>query len=293
MNSPDGGPARPLGESVDATAEAIRLDDGYEVPAWVVSPAGTAAEGVPVGIFHGIQSHPGWFTGLAGDLARRGRTTILFTRRGSGACDAARGDAPSAAQLLADVRTCLNWACRRTGASTLAGVGISWGGKLLTAFQLRSGAAGPLGRLCLIAPGLVPRVDVGLREKLRIGLSLLTRPDRLFDIPLSDVELFTDNPLFQDYLRQDPLRLHRATARMLLASRRLDRMVARGAGESIQIPLTLILSDRDRIIHNARTYRRLQRLAAQDVRRIELAGAHTLEFEPDPSALYDAVAAAV
>jgi len=55
----------------------------------------------------------------------------------------------------------------------------------------------------------------------------------------------------------------------------------------------LLLADRDRIIDNAATGALMRRLAGRGLRVIELAGAHTLEFEPDPTPLYQALAEAL
>ena len=46
----------------------------------------------------------------------------------------------------------------------------------------------------------------------------LFRPRKRFAIPLNDPELFTLSPHWQQFLRDDPLRLHQATARLLIES---------------------------------------------------------------------------
>jgi alpha-beta hydrolase superfamily lysophospholipase len=97
----------------------------------------------------------------------------------------------------------------------------------------------------------------------------------------------------QQRLREDPARLHRATARFLYASRELDRRLRRAPEGAIDTPTTLILAERDRIIHNERTAEAVRRLTGDRARIVRLAGAHTLEFEPDPSPLERALIAAV
>jgi alpha-beta hydrolase superfamily lysophospholipase len=147
--------------------------------------------------------------------------------------------------------------------------------------------------LTLIAPGIAPRVDASPWTKLRIGLALLLRPWGRFEIPLDEPELFTDNPAGREYIAADPLRLRRATAKFFWASRRLDRMIARAPEGAVDAPTTLLLADRDRIIDNARTREIVARLTAGRAEVRTFHAAHTLEFEPDPSAFHAALLAAV
>ena len=79
---------------------------------------------------HGIQSHPGWFGRSAAAMATAGHPAYQVTRRGSGENAAARGDAPSAARLLADIDETCRFVLDRHGCKQLHMVGISWGGKL-------------------------------------------------------------------------------------------------------------------------------------------------------------------
>jgi len=106
------------------------------------------------------------------------------------------------------------------------------------------------------------------------------------------VELFTDNEPMRQYLRRDPCRLMRATARFLYVSRCLDRMLTRAPAGRLKLPVTLILAERDRIIDNAATRNVLDRLAGDHLRVRELPGSHTLEFECDPTPLWSQLLAA-
>jgi len=316
--------ARPVPAGAKLAPATIELSDGYETPAHVYEPAaGHGPKPEPVVYLHGIQSHPGWFSGSAAALAAAGIPVVMPTRRGSGANRVARGDAPSAAQLLDDVAACCRWALRRFDATRVRLVGVSWGGKLAAVFCARGRAGLDIASLTMIAPGIAPQIDVPLKQKLAIGMALLGRsgPGRprgtaLFDIPLSDPALFTDNPEMREYLQRDAHRLHRATARFLFASSRLDAMLRRKRGQvpflghdgAAQLgerinskkryltpfphPTTLILATRDRIIDNAATRRVVERLTGGRARIIELDGAHTMDFEPDPTGFCQALLAA-
>ncbi len=271
----------------------LRLSDGYETSVYVHHPpAGAPAGKLPVLYVHGIQSHPGWFYGSALVLAGAGHAVYQVTRRGSGDNRLARGDTPSRKRLFEDVTDAVKFLQTDSGGSSGHLVGVSWGGKLLAAYLAcrRQEAA---ASLTLLAPGVMPRVDVSLRVKIRIAGNLLVRPTARHDIPLSEPELFTDNEAMQAFLHRDAFRLHQATARFLFENRKLDYDLRRAPKGCLSVPTTLILASRDRIIDNAATRAMVQRLAGENLTIVELEGSHTLEFEADPSAYFRQVIAAV
>jgi len=247
---------------------------------------------LPVLYVHGIQSHPGWFAASAAALARAGHAVYQVTRRGSGDNQAARGHAHSDGQLMDDIDRAARMILERTGASRLHLLGVSWGGKLLAAYASHPKCSAPIASLTMVAPGIVPRVDVARTTKLSIAAALLVSPHRRFAIPLSEPELFTDNPAMREYLRNDKLALHEATARFFLASRKLDWRLSAAAGGCLAMPVTLILAGTDRIIDNQGTRRFVNRLTGGRCGVVELPGCHVLEFEPDPEPLLDALVAA-
>lgn len=262
---------------------ALPLADGRPMTLWVHSPPG-ARVGPPVLHVHGIQSHPGWFVRSADWLARRGRCVVQMTRRGSGDDRRPRGHCDAPLQLFDDLDRVAAWSADRFGDDGLDVVGVSWGGKLAAAWFQHHHRAKREGALVLVAPGIRPRVGVGAGTKLAIAAALVCCPRRRFDIPLSDPALFTDHEPMRHYLENDPCRLKQATARFLYTSRRLDRMLAKGPdGALAGRKVTLLLADRDRIIDNAATEAVVRRLAGDALVVRTLAGAHTLDFEPDPA----------
>ena len=269
----------------------LTLDDGYVTGVFHHRPPSTANL-PPVLYLHGIQSHPGWFFASAGQLAANGHEVFQVTRRGSGANRSDRGHARSAGQILDDVQAAIRFVLEQTGSRRLALVGVSWGGKLAAAWGATSEDAEAITSLTLIAPGIVPLVDVSAVTKLAIAACLLVRPRARFAIPLDEPELFTDNESMQEFLRTDRLALHRATARFMYASRCLDRLVMRACEGRLTMPVTLILSADDRIIDCEATGRLVRRLTAGRAEIVSLSGAHSLEFEKDPSAFHQALLAA-
>lgn len=279
-------PARALADDVRTVRRALVLPDGHETAVVHHAPRRPVPDAAaPVVYVHGIQSHPGWFVGSAQALARAGHEVFQVTRRGSGDARVARGDAASARQLVEDTAAAVDWVRQRTGADRIALAGVSWGGKLMVLHAMRRPET--VRTLALVTPGINPAVGVGWPTKLAIAACRLCCPRRRFAIPLNDPALFTDNPEMRRYLREDPHRLHRATARFLTASVVLDAMVTRAAKGALGVPTSLLLARRDRIIDNAATRELLGRLTAGAVRVHELDAAHTIEFEPDPAPFYE------
>jgi alpha-beta hydrolase superfamily lysophospholipase len=259
------------------TLETFTAGDGYRWRYRRYPAAGTERARV-VGL-HGIQSHGGWYEHSCGRLAAAGLGVAFLDRRGSGLNEQARGDAPSFRRLLDDIAEFLR-AERPAPGRPVFLMAISWGGKLAVALQRRH--PGLVDGLMLLCPGLRPRVGPSRRQRLGILWSRLVAPGRLFPVPLDDPELFTATPRWQQFLRDDPLSLRRATARFLVESVRLD-LYLRWAPKHVRVPTLLLLAGQDRIVDNARTRTFVGRFAATDKRVIEYPEAHhTLEFEPSP-----------
>jgi alpha-beta hydrolase superfamily lysophospholipase len=249
-----------------------------------------AAQGTPraeLVFIHGIQSHAGWYEHSCMRYSQAGYQVSFLDRRGAGMNDEGRGDSPGGfRRLLDDVAEFLTALPRTTPRGhTVARLpvflgAISWGGKLAVALERRH--PGLIDGLMLFCPGFSSRVRPSLSQRLLIFLYRLVRPRKLFPIPLNDPELFTLNPRWLPFLRDDPLRLHQVTARLLIESVRLDGYL-RFVPKYVHVPVLMLLAEHDRIINNARVRAFVHRLATPDKEIIEYAGAHhTLEFEPDP-----------
>ncbi len=263
---------------VEPSVLTFTAGDGYRWHYRRYEPA--TAPRAHVVYLHGIQSHGGWYEHSCRYLAGAGFAVSFLDRRGSGLNQQDRGDAPNFHRLLDDVAEFLrDLKTKKAGPKTFL-VAVSWGGKLAAALPRRH--PGLADGLALLCPGFCPKLGPTRRERLGIAWARLTSPRRLFPIPLSDPELFTATPERLQFLRDDPLALHRATARFLVASAFLDRYL-RGAAAHVRVPVLLLLAGRDRILDNARTRRFVGRFASADRQVIEYPDAHhTLEFEPSP-----------
>jgi alpha-beta hydrolase superfamily lysophospholipase len=278
-----------LGEAAGSyTIEEFKASDGYRLRYRRYQIPGPAR--AEVLFIHGIQSHAGWYEYSCSQLARAGFAVTFLDRRGSGLNEAERGDAPSFRRLLDDLAEYLedlprgsartsNPLTPPTGGQVFLGA-ISWGGKLAVALERRH--PGLVNGLMLLCPGFFPRVYPSLGQRLKIVVSRFFRPRRLFDLPLNDPDLFTATPRWQQFLHDDPMRLHRGTARLLLESARLDGYL-RFVPRYVHVPVLVLLAENDRIINNVKTRAYVERFATPDKRVIEYPVAHhTLEFEPQP-----------
>jgi alpha-beta hydrolase superfamily lysophospholipase len=211
-------------------------------------------------------------------LAEAGFEVFFLDRRGSGLNAQGRGDAPSFRRLLMDVAEFLEARKREAALKTFL-VGISWGGKIAAGVEKRQ--PGFTDGVALLCPGFYPRVSLSLREKAAVVWARLIRPTRLFPIPLSDPKLFTSTEKWLKFLREDPLTLHQATARFLIASAALD-LYLRDIPSRLKIPVLLMLAGRDGIIDNRPTRDWVESfVGSKEI--VEYPDAHhTLEFEPDP-----------
>jgi alpha-beta hydrolase superfamily lysophospholipase len=269
--------------AVRCNVESFTAGDGYRWRFRRYLPTGTPVAHVVC--VHGIQSHGGWYDYSCGRLAGAGYQTFFLDRRGSGLNEESRGDAPGFRRLLDDLAEFITALREPLPVFLLA---ISWGGKLGIGLQRRH--PGLVEGLALLCPGIYPKVRPSLGQRCAIVAARLVSPRRLFPIPLNDPELFTADPKRQQFIRDDPLGLRQATARLLIESVRLDGYV-RLAVRSVRVPVLLLLAGHDRIIDNSRTRRLFDRIPFADKTVLEYPAAHhTLEFEPEPDSFIDDIA---
>lgn len=262
--------------------EEFVASDNYRLKGRVWNPEMSSVRGTLV-MLHGIQSHSGWYEASCQQLCAQGYRILFFDRRGSGLNQEHRGDAAHWQRLVQDVvqlLTRVHFQREESAESPLILQGVSWGAKLATVVAAQRPDL--IDGLALLYPGIKARVRPTALQKLQLKLAeqLGIRQKRIA-IPLSDPGLFTGEPDWQDFIRNDPLALHEVTVSFLLANRELDRLVEH-APEQITGPLFCQLAGRDQIIDNGATEAYLQRIQSEQKCLVHYPEArHTLEFEPN------------
>jgi acylglycerol lipase len=271
-----------------ASAGTIRfftVSDGYRIAyrQWMADSANRRGCFV---LYHGIQSHSGWYTRLGISLAQAGYDAIFPDRRGSGLNELHRGHAPHPDRLLSDVWQPLS-ELRRNRPEPLGPLfiaGLSWGAKIALAsylkWQLQLESEFGYRGLALLYPGLVPRIKPNPIQLIALnGLGAAGISHRPISIPLSDPALFTSMPQWQNWIARDPLALHQVTSGFLLSGMALDRTIRTQIG-GLSGPVCVHLATRDAIIDNASTRNLLATTTRAKISMCEFDDAHTLEFSP-------------
>jgi alpha-beta hydrolase superfamily lysophospholipase len=232
---------------------------------------------------HGVSSHGGWYTRSCEHLSRGGIFVHFLDRRGSGLNQEGAGDIDQWTTWIDDVAVYLK---QLRDSRPVVLCGISWGGRLAAAVARRH--PGLIDGLALVCPGLFSPFDPGLLKRALLSLPVPRQFEtRRMRIPLRQPELFTDSPLWRDFIARDPFALRDVTWRFARESAKLTRY-AQGSATYLHQPTLMMLAGRDRIVHRRRSDRFYDRLAAARKALIEYPNAaHTLEFEPDPQPYFE------
>ncbi|MGI9508428.1 MAG: alpha/beta fold hydrolase [Geminicoccaceae bacterium] len=228
--------------------------------------------------FHGIESHAGWFDQAARLLQRRGLDIFCLDRRGSGINRENRGlpsgHTDSKELLFADIDAFVQ--PLKAHYQRIVLVGLSWGGKLATAYELEQ--PGNAAGLVLITPGIRALVDAPVSTKLQILLASFFSPMSQFPTPI-EPEMFTTTPRYLDYIQDDPLRLTEASASFFMVSRELDGYVEKNIADN-RAPVLLFLAGKDRIIDNPGVVDVLERGGQDSLEIVEYSDqTHSIQFD--------------
>lgn len=263
--------------------------DGYQLRYRFYPARETPPRGYVVAL-HGIQSHAGWYEYSSQRLADAGYEVSFLDRRGSGLNEQDRGHASHVDRLVNDVIQFLGEVQfhRERDAPTVPVIlsAVSWGGKLAAVTCARRPEL--VDALALLTPGICARIRPNWHQRWRLQLAgILGIERKLVSIPLNDPTLFTDEPDWQEFIRNDRLLLRQATVGLLQASVELDDEVAM-VPQRIDCPALLVLAGKDRIINNDKSRQWFERLQSPQRQIIEYPDArHTLEFEPNRQQIID------
>lgn len=257
--------------------------DGYPFASRVWRRAEASARVI---VIHGIVSHSGWYLRSCQYLAERGLEVHAIDRRGSGLNLQQRGDVAHLEQWFTDFDDYMQGLA---GNRPTVLLGISWGGKLAAALASRQSIqrlpdSSRIAGVGLICPGIYAYQQVSRTKQILLKLAAnLGMTERRVTIPLTDPALFTGNPFYQSYIRDDPFMLRKVTIRFAIEDLRLNHL-ARSAASQIRIPAFLISAGKERIVDNPRTCSFWDQIVFAPRRHLHYPNAaHTLEFEADPN----------
>jgi alpha-beta hydrolase superfamily lysophospholipase len=235
-------------------------------------------------MLHGLESHSAWFARSAERIASLGLPVHAFDRRGSGLSQGAAASQPWFEDLCAEIDTVADAALAGRPHRSFHLVGHCLGA---LAALLYAGLHRPdrVATHVLATPALSTRTDLGPGDKLRVLWSVVSGRDRRLPIPLSPEE-FSELPPFVQFVRDDPLLLRTAPARLFYEIHR-----ARGrlpeAARALRAPVLVAMAGDDPICDNARNRRLLAHVTCEKEIREYPGARHILEFSGARQAFLD------
>ena len=231
---------------------------------------------------HGLESHMGWFSNLAGFLNSKGINVYAFDRRGSGLN---RGSCKNFClkYILSDLKIFLDLVKKEHPRGRVFLIGLCLGGKIAVNFV--SAYPGYAGGLILVSPSLKNKVKFSLKDILYV----LFRPNKLLKVPIKD-DMFTSNEAYLKYIKNDSLRLRYVPAQHILEIVKMDKAV-NAALKNMRLPVLLMLAGKDKIINTGGVKRWFKKLPSAD-KTIKVYGdfSHILTFEKNAGEVMEDIA---
>jgi len=223
---------------------------------------------------HGIESHSGWFNEAFENLAGLGLNVYALDRRGSGLNKEGRGDLADFRRLPQDIDDF--FAQKELAQKKCILIGLCWGAKTALYFSLRYPEK--LSKIVFITPGFKTKLRMPLAKKINGLLALIFAPHAYLGLPIKP-EMFTENPVYLNQIKEDKLRLKSITSRFFKENLRMERAIRklRRCGD---IPCCLFLAEDDEIVDNSGVIMFLKRYF-RDIEIFSYPGCrHGLFFEP-------------
>lgn len=226
--------------------QKYQAEDGQEL-GYFLHQSATPADTALV-YLHGIASHSGWFSLAAFRLAEEGVDVYSLDRRGSGVNRSSRGipagHIDDYAIFIEDLHKFVTLI--RDQYEHVILVGLSWGGKLATAYALQHGES--IDGMILVTPGLVALADYSALTKLSIATCHFLCKESHYDLPITP-EMFSADKTWVNYIHSDELRNKTVTAEFLWQTRELDLFVEKNI-HKLRTPTLLFLAGLDEIVDN-------------------------------------------
>jgi len=204
---------------------------------------------------NGLESHGGWFSEVAGQLADAGTAVYALDRRGSGLNVRSVG---TYRDWIADLAAVANGAKKDCPGVSLHVVSSCFGAAVATAFAIQHPCLPD--SLIYFSPGLRVKVHPTMSERLRIGLSVLPGVAESIPSPVRADEMFTDTDEGLWFLHRDKLRTVAPRAEDFLQGRRIISRVRQNL-HLVKVPSIVFLAGRDQVVDNAATRRTFMRFA--------------------------------
>lgn len=226
-------------------------------------------------MLHGLESHSGWFVRSAGHIATLGLPVHAFDRAGSGVSEASGDRWFRLDDLFAEVDAVADAALAGGRYDSIHLFGHCFGALVALVYAALHRPE-RIASLVLATPALYTRTDLAAAAKLRVLWSAIWGGTDRIAIPLSPEE-FSELAPFVQLVRNDPLLLRTAPARLFYEIRRARRRL-RAAASALRAPLLVAMAGEDPICDNARNRRLLERVNTEKEIREYSGARHILEF---------------
>lgn len=277
----------------ESKIELLRGEDGVQFSCRVWPGEVTK----PVILYlHGIEGHSQWFENSANYLNERGFTIYAPDRRGSGLNPRNRGHMANMMEFIGDVNSMLRRLTTEFTGRPIILWGHCWGAKgaVLVAQEPETNPKKkpkreediinkgyPISGLLLSCPAIYSKLDFDLKKKLTIAYNHFRgdrRAMKKWDIPLT-ASMLTDNPVYMNYIEEDPLRVTEVTSTFFYESHRLSSM-AQKAAPNLKIPILIVQAGADQIVDVPKVESWLEGSKSPDKQmRIFPDAAHSLDFD--------------
>ena len=245
-----------------------------KIPVRVFGENGTRR---PVIMTHGLESHSGWFVQSAAFMAGLGHPVYLVDRRGSGLSKERRGHSKNFREWSRDLESVARITLKRHHTNQLHVIGHCFGAIPATVFTIEN--SDMVASLILPTPGFSTTTDLSIAQKLHVLGDRLGRRSHYLPVPL-ETEHFTDSAEYQQFIRNDKLKLHEVTSAFYWNVNAARKFV-RANVEALRCPTWVGLAGRDEIVEPEPTRALFRDFGSVQKRLTSFSEAkHILEFSP-------------
>ncbi len=221
---------------------------------------------------NGLESHAGWFSEPANELAKRGIVTYGLDRRGSGLNTRIKGDSRD---WLRDVDRVVGIAKKENPNMDINLASLCFGSRLATAYAIENQQE--INSLIYISPGFDMKVGLNFCELNSIILDCFGIQTNTSSIIKKD-EMFTKNPEYLKFLKDDKLRTRKPNSDTYFygwefLGKSKDNL------DKIKIPGLVLLAGRDKIVDTKKTKKTLQKFGKKPEVIEYLDSQHTIFFD--------------